>query len=277
MDKIFISDLEVYARHGVLAEERSLGQKFLVSAVLCTDIGRAGSTDDLSASIDYSSVCRFICAFMEKNTYKLIESAAQNLAIQLLIEYAPELKSVELTVKKPWAPIGLPVDTVGVSVTRGWHKAYIALGSNMGDSRAFIEAAVDELDKNEACRVGKVSELIVTKPYGGVQQDDFLNGALELDTLLDPIALLELCHDIEREAGRERSIHWGPRTLDLDILLYDDEMLAFDEPSLIIPHADMINRAFVLEPLWQIAPYALHPVYNKTVTVLLEELRNRQN
>lgn len=277
MDKIFISDLEVYARHGVLAEERSLGQKFLVSAVLCTDIGRAGSTDDLSASIDYSSVCRFICAFMEKNTYKLIESAAQNLAIQLLIEYAPELKSVGLTVKKPWAPIGLPVDTVGVSVTRGWHKAYIALGSNMGDSRALIEAAVDELDKNEACRVGKVSELIVTKPYGGVQQDDFLNGALELDTLLDPIALLELCHDIEREAGRERSIHWGPRTLDLDILLYDDEMLAFDEPSLIIPHADMINRAFVLEPLWQIAPYALHPVYNKTVTVLLEELRNRQN
>lgn len=277
MDKIFISDLEVYARHGVLAEERSLGQKFLVSAVLCTDIGRAGSTDDLSASIDYSSVCRFICAFMEKNTYKLIESAAQNLAIQLLIEYAPELKSVELTVKKPWAPIGLPVDTVGVSVTRGWHKAYIALGSNMGDSRALIEAAVDKLDKNEACRVGKVSELIVTKPYGGVQQDDFLNGALELDTLLDPIALLELCHDIEREAGRERSIHWGPRTLDLDVLLYDDEMLAFDEPSLIIPHADMINRAFVLEPLWQIAPYALHPVYNKTVTVLLEELRNRQN
>ncbi len=275
MDKIFINDLEVYARHGVFAEERSLGQKFLVSAVLFVDISKAGSSDDLTASIDYGNVCRFICAFMEKNTYKLIESVAEQLAGAILSYYAPLLRSVELTVKKPWAPIGLPVDTVGVQVTRSWHKAYIALGSNMGDSRALIKGAVSKLDENEKCRVMKVSELIVTPPYGGVEQDDFLNGALELDTLLSPVELLWLCHEIEQEAGRERKVHWGPRTLDLDILLYDDEMISISEPSLEIPHSDMTNRMFVLEPLNEIAPFAVHPVYRKTVRELYGELKAR--
>ena len=86
-----------------------------------------------------------------------------------------------------------------------------------------------------------------------------------------PQELLERLHEIEQEAHRERLIHWGPRTLDLDILLYDD--LVLDTPDLIIPHVEMHKRAFVLEPLHEIAPYKRHPVYGKTVREMLEDLR----
>ena len=101
-------------------------------------------------------------------------------------------------------------------------------------------------------------------------QDNFLNGCLELETLLPPEELLEELNRIESEAGRERKVHWGPRTLDLDIIFYDD--LIVQETELCIPHVDMQRRSFVLEPLAQIAPYKRHPVYGKTVKEMLEEM-----
>ena len=116
-----------------------------------------------------------------------------------------------------------------------------------------------------------MSDFITTAPYGGVEQDDFLNGALKLRTLLPPEELLDRLHEIEAQANRKRIIHWGPRTLDLDILLYDD--LILDTPDLYIPHIEMQKRDFVLEPLAQIAPYARHPVYQRTVSQLLELLK----
>ena len=120
----------------------------------------------------------------------------------------------------------------------------------------------------------KVSDFLVTAPYGGVEQDDFLNGALALKTLLTPQELLERLHEIEQEAHRERLIHWGPRTLDLDILLYDD--LVLDTPDLIIPHAEMHLRDFVLIPLAQIAPWKRHPLLGLTVSQLLADLQAKQ-
>lgn len=110
----------------------------------------------------------------------------------------------------------------------------------------------------------------MTEPYGGVEQDDFLNGAIEAETFLSPDALLHKLHAIEQEAGRERKIHWGPRTLDLDILLYDHEII--DTEKLTIPHIDMQNRQFVLEPLSQLAPAYMHPVLHKTISQLLAEM-----
>ena len=141
MDKIKIQNLEVFANHGVFLEETKLGQKFLVSAVLYTDTKAAGMTDDLTKSIHYGEVSHFITDFMKKNTYQLIESAA------------------------------------------------------------------------------------------------------------------------EQEAGRERKIHWGPRTLDLDILFYDKELIETED--LIIPHVDLENRYFVLKPLAEIAPNFRHPILKK--------------
>lgn len=271
MDKIKINDLEIYCHHGVFPEENTLGQKFVVSATLYTDTREAGMNDDLTKSIHYGDVSHFITEFMQNHTFKLIETVAEKLAMELLIEVA-NLKKVKLEVKKPWAPVGLPLDTVAVEIKRGWHTAYIAIGSNMGDKSSYLQGAVKSLDELYGCQVEKVSELITTAPYGGVEQDEFLNGALKLKTLFTPQELLEKLHEIELEAGRERVIRWGPRTLDLDILLYDDIIL--DTEDLHIPHIEMHLRDFVLEPMVQIAPYKRHPLLKKTMEQLKGELND---
>ena len=269
MDSIHIKDLEIWAKHGVFPEENVLGQKFVVSADLYTNIRRAGLEDDLEHSIDYGAVSHRIKRFMEENTCKLIEAVAERMAACLLQEYP--IRKIRLEIKKPWVPVGLPLETVSVEIEREWHTAYIALGSNMGNSRSILEAAVQALDEMKNTKVEKVSTFITTPPYGVTDQPDFLNGCLKLSTLLYPEELLKELNRIEKEAGRERIIHWGPRTLDLDIIFYDD--LVVETDTLCIPHVEMHKRAFVLEPLHEIAPYKRHPVYGKTVREMLEDLR----
>ncbi len=270
MDKIKIKDLEVYGHHGVYPEETALGQKFLLSAVLHVSVREAGQTDDLAKSINYGEVSHFAKEFMENHTYKLLEAVVERLARAILLKW-PQIIRADLELKKPWAPIGLPLDTVSVEIERGWHTAYLALGSNMGDRRAHLEHAVRALEACEDCRVLKVSDFIETEPYGVTEQDAFLNGALALRTLKTPWELLEEIHRIEAEEGRVRTLRWGPRTLDLDILLYDG--LVLDSEDLHIPHIEMHKRDFVLAPLAQIAPYLRHPILHKTV----EELRGERN
>lgn len=269
MDKIRIKNLECYARHGVYIEENRLGQKFVVSAELCMDTRKAGMKDDLDCSVDYGRVCHMINGFMQENTFKLIETVAEKLAELILTEF-PLVKQITIEIKKPWAPIGLPLESASVEITRRRHKAYIALGSNMGESRRLISEAVEKLDLAPQNHVVRQSELIITKPYGFKEQDDFLNGCLELDTLLEPEELLDFTQKIEAEAGRERLIHWGPRTLDLDVIFYDDEIIKTER--LTVPHPDMKNRMFVLKPMCEIAPYFVHPVYKKTMLKMLEEV-----
>ena len=272
MDQIKIKDLIVFANHGVYPEENVMGQKFVVSANLYTDTRDAGKKDHLDGSIDYGKATNLIYNCVKNNTFKLIESVAENVAEELLLN-TEHLEKVDVEVKKPWAPIGLPVETASVKISRGWHTAYIAFGSNMGDSRAFIEEAIEKLSTRKDSSVEKVSSFIVTPPYGGVAQDDFLNGCLRLRTLLTPRELLNVLNEIEKEAGRTREIHWGPRTLDLDIIFYDD--LIIEEDDFCVPHVDMHNRSFVLEPLYEIAPYKHHPCTKKTVREMLSDLKNK--
>lgn len=272
MDKIKISNLEVFCNHGVFKEENVLGQKFLISAVLYTDTRMAGASDDLTKSIHYGEVSENINRFMKENTFQLIETVAEKLARHLLLT-TKNLEKISLEIKKPWAPIGLPLETVSVEIEREWHTAYIALGSNMGEKEEYLNQAVEALENEEDCEVVKCSDFIVTKPYGGVEQEEFLNGCLELRTLLYPGELLKLLNRLEKEAHRERKVRWGPRTLDLDIIFYDD--LILDTEKLIIPHKDMKNRDFVLKPLLQIAPYKRHPIDRKTVEEMLIELEKR--
>lgn len=274
MDWIYIKDLEVFAKHGVFPEENVLGQKFLISAALGTSTREAGQKDDLTKSIHYGEVSHFISRFLKEHTFKLLEAAAEKLAEELLLKI-DRLESVRLEIKKPWAPIGLPLKTVSVEIERSWHTAYIALGSNMGDKKAYLDSGVEGLRQTKGCRVLAVSDYLATEPYGVTDQDEFLNGAMKIRTLLPPHELLGRLHEIEQEAGRERIIRWGPRTLDLDILLYDD--LILDDEELHIPHIEMYKRDFVLEPLCQIAPYMRHPVCNRTVQELLEALKSAEN
>ena len=269
MDKIHIKNLEVFAKHGVFPEENVLGQKFVISAVLYTSTREAGKRDDLTKSIHYGEVGQFITEFMKQNTFQLLEAVAERMAEELLLR-TERLEKVCLEIKKPWAPVGLPLETVSVEIERGWHTAYIALGANLGDKEANLRLGVEALRATKGCQVLAVSDFLVTEPYGGVEQDDFLNGAMKIRTLLTPHELLERLHEIEQEAKRERVVRWGPRTLDLDILLYDD--LILDEEELHIPHIEMYKRDFVLKPLCQIAPYVRHPVYNRTAAELLAAL-----
>lgn len=269
LDQIKIKNLEVFANHGVFPEENTLGQKFLVSLTMYTDTRTAGKTDDLTASIHYGEVSQQIDTFMKAHTFQLIERVAEELAEELLVK-VPLLQKVQLEVKKPWAPVGVPLETVAVEIVRQWHTVYIALGSNIGDSEKYLNDAVTKLNELPNTEVEICSQYYVTPPYGMVEQDDFLNACLKLWTLMTPEELLEELHKIEQGAGRERIIHWGPRTLDLDIIFYDD--LVMEKEELCIPHVEMHKRKFVLEPLHEIAPYKRHPVYGKTVREMLQEL-----
>lgn len=266
MDEIRIDNLEVYAYHGVYPEENEQGQEFYVNAILYTDTRKAGLADELDLSTNYGEVCHFITEWMRKHTCKLIETVAENLAREILLRFSL-VKEIAIEIRKPEAPVGLPFESVSVRIQRGWHKVYLAVGSNMGEKEAYIRQGIESLQKHPEIVVEKVSDLLVTEPYGGVEQEDFVNGALEIRTLLYPEELLKVLHDIEAEAKRERLVHWGPRTLDLDIIFYDK--LVYEDEQLIIPHIDMQNRYFVLKPLSEIAPNYRHPILGKTVSEML--------
>lgn len=269
MTTVIIKNLECFGRHGVLKEENILGQKFVVSAKMLT---KDAKNDDISTAVNYAEVSKFITKYVSENIFKLIETLADSLALNILRNF--NVSQIELKIDKPFAPVGLPLETVGVIVCRKWKSAYLGLGSNVGNKRDYLDMAIKELEANKNIIVTKVSDFIETEPYGYTDQDHFLNGAAEIKTLLTPYELLEYTSAIEEKAGRKREIHWGPRTLDVDILLYED--FIGQEDKLSIPHIDMHNREFVLKPLCQIAPYAVHNVLNKSVLELYTALKNKK-
>ncbi|HKM03177.1 MAG TPA: 2-amino-4-hydroxy-6-hydroxymethyldihydropteridine diphosphokinase [Lachnospiraceae bacterium] len=269
MDKIKIDNLEIFAYHGVFPEENKKGQRFYVSATLVTNTRDAGQQDDLSLSTNYGEVCQVIHRFVSEHIFQLIETIAERLAEVILLEF-PLVKEVELEVFKPEAPIDLPFSNVSVKILRGWHKAYIACGSNLGDKEKNINLAIEMLGKDKYCKEIKCSSIFKTTPYGGVEQDNFLNGVMEIMTLYQPKELLDLLKEIESKANREQSIRWGPRTLDLDIIFYDT--LILETKELTIPHIDMHHRDFVLRPLLELTKFYIHPVFHKSVVELFEEL-----
>lgn len=130
--------------------------------------------------------------------------------------------------------------------------AYLSLGSNLGDREANIRKALDLLAVNSDIRLLKASSLYETAPVGKTDQEDFINAVALIETDREPASLLQTILGIERETGRVRNFRWGPRVIDIDILLYDGAMI--NAPELTIPHPEMMNRAFVLTPLAEIAP-----------------------
>ena len=131
-------------------------------------------------------------------------------------------------------------------------EAALGLGGNLGDPVAAFAGALDGLRVHPRVRLSAISSVYRTPPWGKLDQPDFLNMAALVETDLEPAALLALCLELERQAGRERRERWGPRTLDIDILTYGDRTI--DEPGLTVPHPRLAERAFALVPLAQIAP-----------------------
>lgn len=272
MDQIRIDNLCVFAHHGVFETETKEGQNFYVNAILYSDLQSAGKTDDLDASTDYGKVCEYISVFLKENTYQLLEAAAHHLAEGLLITF-PKIKSLSLEIRKPQAPIPLPFESVSVKIDRGWHDVYLSFGSNMGEKEKHIKEGLKQIKEHTGCRLLKISKFYETEPYGDVVQENFLNGVCHIQTLLTPEELLTFLHDIEKQEKRERIIHWGPRTLDLDILFYDS--LIYESDDLVIPHIDLENRLFVLEPLEEIAPNFRHPISHLTIGQLKKILKQK--
>jgi 2-amino-4-hydroxy-6-hydroxymethyldihydropteridine diphosphokinase len=138
---------------------------------------------------------------------------------------------------------------------------YIGLGSNLGDRRQNLETVIKEF------RVLKKSSIYETEPVDFLEQPWFLNMVIEIEASKSPQELLQFCQNVESKLGRTRDLPKGPRTLDLDILFYDD--LVIQEPNLIVPHPGIPNRRFVLEPMCEIAPALIHPVLNLSIADLL--------
>jgi len=153
--------------------------------------------------------------------------------------------------------------------------AYLCLGSNLNNPETQVQQALQKLREDPNIRILKSSTLIQTKPVGNLNQPDFYNQVIEVETSYSSDELLQKALNLEKQMGRVRSEHWGPRIIDIDILLYEDEIKHTQD--LILPHPEMTKRKFVLELLCSIAPDLIHPVLHKSIANLLKDIEKKED
>nr|BEI32163.1 2-amino-4-hydroxy-6-hydroxymethyldihydropteridine diphosphokinase [Planomicrobium sp.] len=233
-------------------------------------------------TVHYGEVYSVCQSVIEGNPKKLLEAVAESLAAEILSTFSL-VKGIRIQLIKPDPPIPGHYKSVAVDITRGgiyMNKSYLSLGSNMGDRVGMLRQAVRLLKEHPAIEVMNISSLYETAPVGFTEQDVFLNMVVQLQTSLTAYELLEICQDIEQTLDRKREIRWGPRTIDLDILLYNQD--EFETENLVIPHPRMHERAFVLVPLLELDPeqdfiepqregIEIWKTYNSVESFLLEE------
>jgi 2-amino-4-hydroxy-6-hydroxymethyldihydropteridine diphosphokinase len=151
-------------------------------------------------------------------------------------------------------------------------NAYVGLGSNLGERESMIRLALDDLTRVPVTQLVRASSLYDTEPMGDVEQPNFLNAVAQLETELTARQLLWNLLLIERRLGRVRTRRWGPRTIDLDLLLFGQQVV--DEPDLTVPHPELLRRSFVLVPLVELDPLLVHPVTGETLVAHLSRLKN---
>ena len=254
-DQIEISALRVVAIVGALPHEREIAQPLQIDLTLDVDLSDAGRSDDLDDTVHYGFVADQVIALVQESKDTLLERLAARIADEVLTFDRVEAVTVLVTKLRP--PIAVDAASTAVRMhrtrataalaPRAAHRAFIALGSNLGDREGFLRAGVLGLGN-----VVAMSDVYETDPVGGPDdQGAYLNMVVEVETTLDPFALLRRCQRIEAEAMRQRVVRWGPRTLDVDIILYDDAAIQSDD--LVVPHPLFAERRFVLQPLSDIA------------------------
>ncbi|WP_338471297.1 2-amino-4-hydroxy-6-hydroxymethyldihydropteridine diphosphokinase [Niallia sp. XMNu-256] len=154
------------------------------------------------------------------------------------------------------------------------NQAYISLGSNIGNRSNYLKEALEALATTYPIELVNVSSIYETVPVGYTEQDLFLNMVAQLKTELSAFELLDACLDTEKKLGRKREIHWGPRTIDLDILLFNEENIKTEK--LVIPHPRMFERSFVVIPLLEISPDTIIPSQNKPLSKIVDELTDKE-
>jgi len=253
-DHIYINGLRLLALVGVLPHEREVLQPVQVDIDMEVDLLEAGLTDNLVDSADYGAISVAVAETVRMSTDLLLERLASRIAERVLQFDHVEVVDVRLTKLRP--PIPEDVDSSAVRILRtrvdmrvpARHRAIVALGSNLGDRGAYLRFGLERLSN-----VVAQSQVFETDPVGGPEnQGPYLNMVAIVDTDLDPFALLRRLLQIEAEAERVRKVRWGPRTLDLDLLFYDDCTIQSEE--LTVPHPRFAERRFVLEPLAEVAP-----------------------
>lgn len=256
IDRIELRGLRLLTIVGVLDHERQAPQPLELDITLHADLTDACESDDLDDTVNYGEVCDIVEKVAAQHHDLLLERLAGRLAEAIFVH--PRVEAVDIAIRKLRPPIPSDVATSGVTIHRkrlgsisfdaGHHRAILALGSNLGDRVGYLRHAVRNLG-----HVVAQSQVYETAPVGGPDdQGAYLNMVVVIDTPLDPFALLRRCQRVEASAGRVRKIHWGPRTLDVDVLFHDDVRL--DSPGLVIPHPRINQRRFVLAPLSEVAP-----------------------
>jgi dihydroneopterin aldolase/2-amino-4-hydroxy-6-hydroxymethyldihydropteridine diphosphokinase len=266
-DAIEIRGLVVTTVVGVLPHERSIAQPVGIDLKLFVNLRDAGRTDDLTDTADYGHVAETVAAVVREAKDQLLERLAERVAETLVA--IDGVEACEVAISKLRPPIPEQLDSTAVRIhrqrrdyeiiDRDPHLAIIALGSSLGDREAYLRLAVTSLPSVQA-----MSQVFETDPVGGPDdQGPYLNMVVAVHTTLDPYALLRRCRQIEAEALRQRVVHWGPRTLDVDVLFYDD--ITIDDPLLTIPHPRFAERRFVLAPLAEVAPERCPPNWDGTL------------
>lgn len=268
--EITLEGLHYRARHGALASEQTRAQPFRVDVSLTYEPGEI--RDRLQKVVDYSAVERVVAQIMSGASVRLIETLADTIAAALL-ERFPAILSVTVTIHKPEAPLATKFADVIVRRTRRRIvTAYLGLGSNLGDRRRHLQQALRGLAACEDVRLRAISSLYRSAPVGGVKQADFYNAVVAIETALPPSRLLACCKRLEGCAGRLPGERWGPRPLDLDILLCGN--LVMSSEALTIPHPRLPERAFVLRPLAELAPELIVPG-GQAVAALCDAVRDQ--
>ncbi|NPV92594.1 MAG: 2-amino-4-hydroxy-6-hydroxymethyldihydropteridine diphosphokinase [Firmicutes bacterium] len=273
-DTIELKGMRFFGFHGVLPEERERGQEFVVDLEIELPRG-AALDDDIDSTVNYAEVYTEVRRLVERARFSLLETLADRIAGTVL-ELFPAV-GVRVKVKKPEAPISGLLEWAAVTVERyraavedkEWVEVFLALGSNLGDRQANLWQALGRLSAHPLIRLLQVSSFYETRPVGGVEQGNFINAAARLAIMLKPLELLDLIREIESGMGRERTVKWGPRTIDLDILLYGKQSIELE--SLVVPHPEMYKRDFVLAPLAEIAPDQILP-NGKTAAEIMKDL-----